>query len=94
MGPATDMEMPAMDPEAPSDMDMDGMDADAPDDDSFTGDDAAADAEGEPEGRELKAESTDAFDAMLEELQSKVNENGEVSRDDLEEALAQFREGK
>jgi hypothetical protein len=94
MGPATDMEMPAMDPEAPSDMDMDGMDADAPDDDSFTGDDAAADAEGEPEGRELKAESTDAFDAMLEELQNKVNENGEVSRGDLEEALAQFREGK
>jgi hypothetical protein len=75
-------------------VDMDGMDADAPDDDSFTGDDAAADADGEPEGRELKAESTDAFDAMLEDLQTKVNENGEVSRGDLEEALAKFRAGK
>ena len=94
MGPATDMEMPAMDPEAPSDMDMDGMDADAPDDDDFTGDDAAADAEGEPEGREMKAEAADIFDQMLEDLQAKVNANGEVSRKDLEEALAQFREGK
>ena len=65
--------------------------ADAPDDDAFGGDDASADADGEPEGRELKAESADVFDTMLEELQSKVNENGEVSRADLEGALAQFR---
>lgn len=90
--PAVDMEMPAGDMDM--EVDMDGMDADAPDDDSFTGDDAAADAEGEPEGRELKAESADAFDAMLEALQAKVTENGEVSRGDLEEALAKFREGK
>jgi hypothetical protein len=90
--PATDMEMGGGDMDM--EVDMDGMDADAPDDDSFTGDDAAADADGEPEGRELKAESTDAFDAMLEDLQTKVNENGEVSRGDLEEALAKFRAGK
>lgn len=90
--PAVDMEMPAGDMDM--EVDMDGMDATAPDDDSFTGDDAAADAEGEPEGRELKAESTDAFDSMLEDLQAKVTENGEVSRGDLEEALAKFREGK
>ena len=88
--PAVDMEMPAADIGA-DDVDMTGMDADAPDDDAFGGDDAAADADGEPEGRELKAESADVFDTMLEELQSKVNENGEVSRADLEGALAQFR---
>lgn len=88
--PAVDMEMPAADIGA-DDVDMTGMDADAPDDDAFGGDDASADADGEPEGRELKAESADVFDTMLEELQSKVNENGEVSRADLEGALAQFR---
>jgi regulator of PEP synthase PpsR (kinase-PPPase family) len=88
--PAVDMEMPAADIGA-GDVDMTGMDADAPDDDAFGGDDASADADGEPEGRELKAESADVFDTMLEELQSKVNENGEVSRADLEGALAQFR---
>ena len=88
--PAVDMEMPAADIGADG-VDMTGMDADAPDDDAFGGDDAAADADGEPEGRELKAESADVFDTMLEELQSKVNENGEVSRADLEGALAQFR---
>lgn len=87
--PATDMEMGGGDMDM--EVDMDGMDADAPDDDSFTGDDAAADAEGEPEGRELKGESIESFDTMLEELQAKVNENGEVSRKDLEAALAQFR---
>jgi regulator of PEP synthase PpsR (kinase-PPPase family) len=88
--PAVDMEMPAADIGV-DDVDMTGMDADAPDDDAFGGDDASADADGEPEGRELKAESADVFDTMLEELQSKVNENGEVSRADLEGALAQFR---
>jgi regulator of PEP synthase PpsR (kinase-PPPase family) len=88
--PAVDMEMPAADIGV-KDVDMTGMDADAPDDDAFGGDDASADADGEPEGRELKAESADVFDTMLEELQSKVNENGEVSRADLEGALAQFR---
>jgi len=88
--PAVDMEMPTADIGA-DDVDMTGMDADAPDDDAFGGDDASADADGEPEGRELKAESADVFDTMLEELQSKVNENGEVSRADLEGALAQFR---
>ena len=88
--PAVDMGMPAADIGA-DDVDMTGMDADAPDDDAFGGDDASADADGEPEGRELKAESADVFDTMLEELQSKVNENGEVSRADLEGALAQFR---
>ena len=88
--PAVDMEMPAADIGV-DDVDMTGMDADAPDDDAFGGDDASADADGEPEGRELKAESADVFDTMLEELQSKVNENGKVSRADLEGALAQFR---
>ena len=88
--PAVDMEMPAGEIDADA-VDMDGMDADAPEVDDFSGDDAAADADGEPEGRELKAESVDAFDTMLEELQSRVNENGEVSRSDLQAALAQFR---
>ena len=86
--PATDMEMGG---EMDMEVDMDGMDADAPEEDDFSGDDAAADADGEPEGRELKAEGVEAFDTMLEELQAKVNENGEVSRGDLEGALAQFR---
>lgn len=87
--PAVDMEMPA-DDIGVDDIDMTGMDADAPDDDAFGGDDAAV-AVDDPEGRELKAESADVFDTMLEDLQSKVNENGEVSRADLEGALAQFR---
>lgn len=86
--PANDM---AMGGDMEMDMDMDGMDAEAPDDDAFDGDDAAAMADGEPEGREMKEESVDRFDSMLEELQAKVNENGEVSRKDLEAALAEFR---
>jgi|TARA_R110000764_G_scaffold119458_2_gene207193 hypothetical protein len=89
IAPAVDMEMPAADIGV-DDVDMTGMDADAPDDDAFGGDDAAVGVD-EPEGRELKAESADVFDSMLEDLQSKVNENGEVSRADLEGALAQFR---
>lgn len=88
--PAVDMEMGGGEIDA-GDVDMSGMDDAEMPADEFTGDDAAAAAEGEPEGRELKGESVEAFDAMLEELQSKVNENGEVNRKDLEAALAQFR---
>ena len=89
-GPAVDMEAPADDMgDMDMDVDMGDMD-DTPAEDPFDGDDAAADAEGEPEGREMKEESIESFDAMLEELQAKVVE-GKVSRKDLEEALAQFR---
>lgn len=94
--PAVDMEMPAGEIGA-DDVDMDGMDADSPDDDAFAGDDAMA-GDDAPEGREMKdetveMESIDAFDTMLEELQTKVNESGKVSKADVASALAKFRQG-
>jgi len=87
--PAVDMEQP-VDTIGIDDVDM-GDDLDDVADDAFGGDDSVSNAETEPEGRELKAE---AFDAMLGELQKKVNEAGQVSKRDLEEALAKFKAGK
>jgi hypothetical protein len=86
--PAVDMEQPAGTIGA-DDVDM-GDELDDVADDAFGGDDAVSNVADEPESRELKAES---FDAMLSELQQKVNEAGQVSKKDLEEALAKFRSG-
>lgn len=73
------------------DVDMSAMDDEPMDDDGFGGDEAMTGPEDEPIGREMK-EGLDVFDAMLEEIQSKV-QDGQVSRKDLEEALAKFRKG-
>lgn len=92
---STDMDQPD-DTFGVDDVDMSAMDdADTDFDDEmgdeFGGDDASADAELEPEGRELKAES---FDRVLSRLSKKVSESGKISKKDLAEAIASIAKSK
>ena len=63
-------------------------------DDEFAGADVAAGPEDEAVGRALKAEAVEVFDAMLEEIQSKVDGTGRVKQSDMKAAFSKYMSPK